>query len=163
MKFWGAFENWGVCFVYLFTFYNKNNHRRNVIAQHNYKNLQVHSNFFFVYCIIWVLMRVETEKTFIALTIIPSYRKYFSTLALEWFVQGRHNLAGHPQYERGCLREYGSFTSNGLTVHVRNSSLDSHNKVKHSRLLYTNWGTRQVRSEFHSVQVLPLFLSLHLQ
>lgn len=83
-------------------------------------------------------MHVETEKTFIALTIVPSYHKYFSTLALEWFVQGHHNLAGHPQYERGCLREYGSFKSNGLKVHVINSSLDSHNKVKHSRLLYTN-------------------------
>lgn len=83
-------------------------------------------------------MRVETEKTFIALAIIPSYLKYFNTLALEWFVQGHNNLAGHPQYERGCLREYGSFKSNGLTVHVINSSLDIHNKVKQSRLLYTN-------------------------
>ncbi len=69
-------------------------------------------------------MYAETEKTFIALAIAHSYHKYFSPLALEWFVQGHYNLTDQPQYERRCLREYENFKLNGFMAQPMNPSLD---------------------------------------
>lgn len=71
-------------------------------------------------------MYAETEKTFIALAIVHSYHKYFSPLALEWFVQGHYNLTDQPPYERRCLREYENFKLNGFMAQPMNPSLDIH-------------------------------------